>query len=73
VINREGKKWIGYARLLAEVPSTSYKVYKLPKRTGRLWVPWSGRYKHWTGLLEWITGLEYWTDIFLVFTYTVVG
>jgi len=27
-----GKKWIGYTRLPAEVPSTSWKVYKLPKR-----------------------------------------
>jgi len=36
-----GKKWIGYARLLAEVPSTSCEVYKLPKRVGRPWVPWS--------------------------------
>jgi len=29
--------------------------------------------KHWTGLLEWTTGLEYWTDIFLVFAHFVVG
>jgi len=33
-----GKKCIGYARLLAEVPSRSCKVYKFP---GRRWVPWS--------------------------------
>ena len=39
-----GKKWIGHARLLAEVPSTSIEyceVYKIPKRAGFLWVPWS--------------------------------
>jgi len=30
-----GKKWIGYARLLAEVPSTSCEMYKLP---GCLWI-----------------------------------
>jgi len=28
--------WIGYVRLLAEVPSTSCEVYKLPKRAGYL-------------------------------------
>jgi len=33
-----GKKWIGYARLLAEVPC---EVFKFPKRTGHPWVPWS--------------------------------
>jgi len=37
-----------------------------------------GRYKHcgmdyWTGILNWNTELEYWTDIFLVFTNVVVG
>jgi len=33
---------------------------------------WEGTYKHWTGVLEWTTGLEYWTDIFLAFTHVVV-
>ena len=28
---------------------------------------------HWTGLLDWNTGLGYWTDIFLVFTHSEVG
>ena len=28
---------------------------------------------HWTGLLDWNTGLDYWTDIFLVFTHSEVG
>jgi len=32
-----------------------------------------GVYIHWTGLLDWNTGLDYWTDIFLVFTHVVVG
>ena len=27
----------------------------------------------WTGLLDWTTGLDYWTDIFLVFTHSEVG
>ena len=27
----------------------------------------------WTGLLDWNTGLDYWTDIFLVFTHSEVG
>ena len=27
----------------------------------------------WTGLLDWNTGLDYWTDIFLVFVHSVVG
>jgi len=22
-----------------------------------------GRYKHWTGLLDWTTGMDYWTGI----------
>ena len=38
-----GKKWIGHARLLAQVPSTSIeycKVYKIPRRIGPP-VPWS--------------------------------
>ena len=30
-------------------------------------------YNHWTGLLDWNTGLDYWTDIFLVFTHVEVG
>jgi len=25
---------------------------------------------HWTGLLDWNTGLDYWTDIFLVFAHS---
>jgi len=45
VKHHEGKKWIGYARLLVEVSSKSYKVYKVPKIAGCLWVlgspPWS--------------------------------
>ena len=32
-----------------------------------------GVYIHWTGLLDWNTGLDYWTDIFLVLTHFVVG
>jgi len=32
-----------------------------------------GFVEHWTGLLEWTAGLEYWTNIFLVFTHVVVG
>ena len=34
----------GLAMLLAQVPSTSIKycqVYKIPKKDGSLWVPWS--------------------------------
>jgi len=27
---------------------------------------------HWTGLLDWNTGLDYWTHIFLVFTLSEV-
>jgi len=27
---------------------------------------------HWTGLLDWNTGLDYWTDTFLVFKHIVV-
>ena len=27
---------------------------------------------HWTGLLDWNTGLDYWTHIFLVFTHSEV-
>ena len=27
----------------------------------------------WTGLLDWTTGLDYWTDIFLVFAHSLVG
>jgi len=27
---------------------------------------------HWTGLLDWNTGMEYWTDIFLVFKHIAV-
>ena len=26
-----------------------------------------GRYKHWNGLLEWNTGLDYWTELFSFF------
>ena len=26
-----------------------------------------GRYKHWIGLLEWNTGLDYWNEIFSFF------
>jgi len=33
----------------------------------------SGVSIHWTGLLDWNTGLDYWTAIFLVFTHVVVG
>ena len=40
---------------------------------------WLGKYQikedvttHWTGLLDWNTGLDYWTDIFLVFTHLVL-
>ena len=39
-----GRKWIGHARLLVEVPSTSIEyceVYKIPRRVGFLQVPWS--------------------------------
>ena len=28
---------------------------------------------HWTGLLDWNTGLDYWTDILLVFTHSEIG
>ena len=28
---------------------------------------------HWTGLLDWNTGLDYWTGIFLVFTHILVS
>ena len=28
---------------------------------------------HWTGLLEWNTGMDYWTDIFWFYTYLRVG
>ena len=31
-----------------------------------------GVYIHWTGLLDWNTGLDYWTDIFLVIIDVVV-
>jgi len=27
---------------------------------------------HWTGLLDWNMGLDYWTHIFLVFTHSEV-
>ena len=27
----------------------------------------------WTGLLDWNTGLDYWTDMFLVFAHSMVG
>ena len=27
----------------------------------------------WTGVLDWNTGLDYWTDIFLVFVHSMVG
>ena len=27
----------------------------------------------WTGLLDWNTGLDYWTDILFVFTHSTVG
>ena len=33
----------------------------------------TGVTNHWTGLLDWNTGLDYWTDIFLVFTHSEVG
>ena len=26
-----------------------------------------GVYIHWTGLLDWTTGLEYWTEVFFFF------
>ena len=29
-------------------------------------------YIHWSGLLDWNSGLDYWTDIFLVFTCNTV-
>jgi len=44
VKHREGKKWIGYARLLAEVLIASCEVYKLPKRAGCPGVPGSTVY-----------------------------
>jgi len=27
---------------------------------------------HWSGLLDWNTGMDYWTDIFLIFKHIVV-
>ena len=27
----------------------------------------------WTRLLDWNTGLDYWTDIFLIFAHSMVG
>ena len=33
----------------------------------------SGVTNHWTGLLDWNTGLDYWTDIFLIFTHSEIG
>jgi len=27
---------------------------------------------HWTGLLDWNTGMDYWTDIFLVYKHIAV-
>ena len=44
-----GKKWIGHARLLAEVPSTSIEyceVYKIQKKAGSSWVPGSTVYTY---------------------------
>jgi len=38
-----------------------------------LWLSGRGVSIHWTGLLDWNTGLDYWTDVFLVFTHVVVG
>jgi len=26
-------------------------------------MPLWGRYKHWTGILDWNTGMDYWTGI----------
>ena len=43
-IVRDAVRWIGRARLLAEVPSTSIEyceVYKIPSRVGFPWVPGS--------------------------------
>ena len=33
----------------------------------------TGVTNHCTGVLNWKTGLDYWTDIFLVFTHSEVG
>ena len=40
---------------------------------GHIWATGWGVTNHWTGLLDWNTGLDYWTDIFLVFTHPEVG
>ena len=32
-----------------------------------------GVYKQWNGLLDWNSGMDYWTDIFLVFTHVWVA
>ena len=33
--------------------------------TIRTWITvLSGRYKQWNGLMEWNTGLDYWTELF---------
>ena len=47
-------------------------VFKSRPRTIQEARKW-GVTNHWTGLLDWNTGLDYWTDIFLVFTHSEVG
>ena len=37
------------------------------------WPFFPGRYKHWTALLDWNTGMDYCTDIFLVFIHFLVS
>ena len=43
-----------------------------PSLTVHKYVHW-GVTIQWTGLLDWNTGLDYWTDIFLVFAHSMVG
>ena len=47
--------------------------YLIPIVSSLHFMPIEGVYFHWTRLLDWNTGLDYWTDIFLVFTHVVVG
>ena len=41
VRHHDEEKWIGHARLLAEVPSISIEYCEVYQKAGSSWIPWS--------------------------------
>jgi len=60
---------MGIKRFLNSLLFIYYQFTKNWKHTQKAKVVVSN---HWTGLLDWNNGMDYWTDTFLVFKHVVV-